>query len=126
MPFVKGQSGNPYGRPPGAQDFSTRSFLQATRSIEKEEEMKDIARSEGYKEYEARNRGSNNGGYIVVWFIIALLVIFLLDHFVLEGKLLAYIRSYFSEEKEPEEKEEIIEEEKNKTFGFENRSLETL
>ncbi len=126
MPFVRGQSGNPYGRPPGAQDSVTKSFLQAARSIEKEEEMKNIARSEGYKEYEARNRGSNNGGYIVVGFVIILLVIFLLDHFVLEGKLLAYIRSYFSEEKEIETPLENVPENTPELTGFEGRKIEDI
>lgn len=67
---------------------------------------------------------TNTGGYIVVWFVVTLIVLFLLDHFVFEGKMLAYIRSYFS--KEPEEREEKVNEEEYKTFGFEGRSLEEI
>ncbi|MBA7545571.1 hypothetical protein ES705_37940 [subsurface metagenome] len=66
------------------------------------------------------NQTGHNGGYIVVWFVVALLVLFLLDHFVLEGKILAYIRSYFSEEEEAEIPPEKVPE----LTGFEGRALE--
>ncbi|GAH90670.1 unnamed protein product, partial [marine sediment metagenome] len=65
---------------------------------------------------------SNNGGYIVVYFVVILLVFFLLDHFVFEGKILAYIRSFFSEEKETEIPPEHVPESR----GFEGRSEEDL
>lgn len=65
---------------------------------------------------------SNNGGYIVAYFVVILLVFFLLDHFVFEGKMLAYIRSFFSEEKEIETPREYVPESR----GFEGRSEEDL
>jgi hypothetical protein len=64
----------------------------------------------------------NNGGYIVVGFVIILLVIFLLDHFLFEGRFLAYIRSYFSEEEETETPSENVPESR----GFEGRSIEDI
>lgn len=65
---------------------------------------------------------TNNGGNIVVGFVIILLVIFLLDHFAFEGKLLAYIRSYFYEE----EIKEISQEQPPEPRGFEGRNIEDL
>ncbi|GAI57844.1 unnamed protein product, partial [marine sediment metagenome] len=64
---------------------------------------------------------SNNGGYIVIYFVITLLIVFLLDHFAFNGKLLAYIRSYFYE-KETETPPEYVPESR----GFEGRSEEDL
>ncbi|GAI28072.1 unnamed protein product, partial [marine sediment metagenome] len=63
----------------------------------------------------------NSGGSIVVFFVLALLIIFLLDHFAFNGKLLAYIRSYFYEEEKEIPLAKVPE-----TQGFEGRSEEDL
>ncbi|GAI76182.1 unnamed protein product [marine sediment metagenome] len=66
---------------------------------------------------------SNNGGYIVVYFVVVLLIVFLLDHFLFEGRLLKYIRSYcYTEEKETEIPLEKVPE----SQGFLGRSEEDL
>ena len=81
----------------------------------KDKNIQDVPGRTGHSD-----RTGHNGGYIVVWFVVALLVLFLLDHFVLEGKILTYIRSYFSEEEETETPPENVPE----ITGFEGRYLE--
>jgi len=124
--FVKGQSGNPYGRPPGPRDEVTKTSLRAARSVEKEEEVKNRERNdEGEKIVsfsEKRNRGrSSVGVYILLFLLLAILILLLLDHFVLEGKILGW---FFGQLK-PEDQSEVTEQ-KVELIGFEGRSLSDI
>ena len=121
MPFVKGQSGNPYGRPPGPRDERTKTSLRAARVVEKEEEeVKNRERTHGDEENQVRNRGGSSVGiYILLFLLFAVLILLLVDHFVLEGKILGW---FFGQSK-PEDHSEVTEQ-KVGLIGFEGRSLE--
>ncbi|MBA7656399.1 hypothetical protein ES703_64323 [subsurface metagenome] len=123
MPFVKGQSGNPYGRPPGPRDERTKTSLRAARVVEKEEEeVKNRERTHGDEENQVRNRGGSSVGiYILLFLLFAVLILLLVDHFVLEGKILGW---FFGQSK-PEDQSEVTEQ-KVELIGFEGRSLSDI
>ncbi|MQY58624.1 MAG: hypothetical protein GH144_03300 [Clostridia bacterium] len=122
MPFVKGQSGNPYGRPPGIRDERTKTSLRAARVAEEQEEVRNRERSDEGEENEVRNRGGSSVGvYILLLVVLAILILLLLDRFVFEGKIFARV---FVQSK-PEDQSEVTEQ-KLELRGFQGRSLDTL
>ncbi len=120
MPFVKGQSGNPYGRPPGPRDDRTKTSLLAARVVKEQEEVKNRERMHADEENQVRNRGSSSVGvYILLLLVLAILILLLLNRFIFEGKILGW---FFGQSK-PDDHSEVTEQ-KVELIGFEGRSLE--
>ncbi len=122
MPFVKGQSGNPYGRPPGPRDDRTKTSLLAARVVKEQEEVKNRERTHGDEENQVRNRGGSSVGvYILLLLLLTVVALVLLDHFVLEGKILGWFFGPLNREDHSE-----VTEQKVDLIGFEGRSLNDI
>ena len=120
--WVQGQSGNPEGRPPGPRDERTKTSLQAARVAEKQEEVKNRERIDEGEKHEVRNRGGSSiGMYILLLLLLTVLILLLVDHFILEGKILGW---FFGQSK-PEDHSEVTEQ-KVGLIGFEGRNLDDL
>jgi len=107
--WVQGQSGNPEGRPPGPRDERTKTSLQAARVAEKQEEVKNRERIDEGEKHE------------VLLLLLTVLILLLVDHFILEGKILGW---FFGQSK-PEDHSEVTEQ-KVGLIGFEGRNLDDL
>jgi len=120
MPFVKGQSGNPYGRPPGPRDDRTKTSLLAARVVKEQEEVKNRERMYADEENEVKNRGGSSvGTYVLLLLLLTVVVLVLLDHFVLEGKILGWFFGPLNRDDHNE-----VTEQKVGLIGFEGRFLD--
>jgi hypothetical protein len=90
--------------------------------VKEQEEVKNRERIDEGEENQVRNRGGSSVGvYILLFLVVIVIVLYIIDRFVLEGKI---FDSLFGPSK-PEDQSEVTEQ-KLELRGFQGRSLDTL